>query len=88
MAPLVDNPQIKQASLHNPLPLQLHTYIWPFLIIWPAFSAIYFSPQRYEQYIQSSEWTFVWIASITTFQSLFWLMTHWNVNLKSAFTTT
>ncbi|KAJ5041952.1 hypothetical protein J3E74DRAFT_426894 [Bipolaris maydis] len=65
MAPLVDNPQIKQASLHNPLPLQLHTYIWPFLI-------------RYEQYIQSSEWTF----------SLFWLMTHWNVNLKSAFTTT
>jgi cation-transporting ATPase 13A1 len=88
MAPLVDNPQIKQASLHNPLPLQLHTYIWPFLIIWPAFSAIYFSPQRYEQYIQSSEWTFVWVASITTFQSLFWLMTHWNVNLKSAFTTT
>ncbi|RAR09727.1 cation-transporting ATPase 4 [Stemphylium lycopersici] len=79
---------IKQASLHNPLPLQLHTYIWPFLIIWPAFSAVYFSPQRYEQYIQSSEWTFVWVASITTFQSLFWLMTHWNVNLKSAFTTT
>ncbi|KAJ6199358.1 LOW QUALITY PROTEIN: cation-transporting ATPase 4 [Bipolaris maydis] len=64
-------PLIKQASLHNPLPLQLHTYIWPFLI-------------RYEQYIQSSEWTFVWIATITTFQSLFWLMTHWN----SAFTTT
>ncbi|KAI1577330.1 MgtA Cation transport ATPase [Pyrenophora tritici-repentis] len=88
MAPLVDSPQIKQASLHNPLPLQLHTYIWPFLIVWPAFSAIYFSPSRYEQYIQSSEWTFVWVASITTFQSLFWLMTHWNVNLKSAFTTT
>ncbi|KAI4662883.1 uncharacterized protein J4E79_004194 [Alternaria viburni] len=44
--------------------------------------------ERYEQYIQSSEWTFVWVASITTFQSLFWLMTHWNVNLKSAFTTT
>ncbi|KAH9871013.1 hypothetical protein J1614_006587 [Plenodomus biglobosus] len=88
MAPLVDDPKIKQASLHNPLPLQLHTYIWPFLILWPAFSAIYLSPERYEKYIQSSEWTFVWVASIVTFQSLFWLMTHWNVNLKSAFTTT
>src|ERR1051325_6255102 len=62
MAPLVDNPQIKQASLHNPLPLQLHTYVWPFLILWPAFSAIYLSPTRYETYIQSSEWTFVWMA--------------------------
>lgn len=88
MAPLVDDAKIRHASLHNPLPLQLHTYIWPFLILWPAFSAVYYSPQRYEQYIQSSEWTFVWVASITTLQSLLWLMTHWNVNLKSAFTTT
>jgi cation-transporting ATPase 13A1 len=87
MAPLVDNPQIKQATLHNPLPLQLHTYVWPFLILWPAFSAIYLSPTRYETYIQSSEWTFVWCAGIFTVQSLFWLMTKWNVNLKSAFTT-
>ena len=88
MAPLVDDPKIQQASLHNPLPRQLHLYVWPFLIIWPAWSAIYLSPVRYEKYIQSSEWTFVWLATIITFQSLFWLMTHWNVNLKSAFTTT
>ncbi|KAH7071845.1 hypothetical protein BKA63DRAFT_58608 [Paraphoma chrysanthemicola] len=88
MAPLIDNPQIKQASLHNPLPLQLHLYVWPFLILWPAFSAIYLSPTRYETYIQSSEWTFVWCAGIFTLQSLFWLMTKWNVNLRSAFTTT
>jgi cation-transporting ATPase 13A1 len=88
MAPLVDDPKIKQASLHNPLPWQLHTYIWPFLIVWPIFFGIYLPPQQYEKYIQSSEWTFVWVATITTFQSLFWLMTHWNVNLKSAFTTT
>ncbi|KAF1952385.1 cation-transporting ATPase 4 [Byssothecium circinans] len=86
--PLVDNPQIKHASLHNPLPLQLHTYIWPFLIIWPAFLAFYLSPERYEKHIQSSEWTFVWVGSIFTVQSLIWLSTHWNVNLKSAFTTT
>ena len=88
MAPLVDNPQIQAASLHNPLPLQLHTYIWPFLIVWPAFLAVYLSPERYEKHIQSSEWTFVWVGGITTIQSLIWLTTHWNVNLKSLFTST
>jgi cation-transporting ATPase 13A1 len=86
--PLVDNPQIKQASLHNPLPLQLHTYVWPFLLIWPAFLSFYLSPDRYERHIQSSEWTFVWVGSIFTLQALTWLTTHWNVNVKSAFTTT
>jgi cation-transporting ATPase 13A1 len=87
MAPLVNNPQIKQASLHNPLPLQLHLYVWPFLVIWPAFSSIYLSASRYDQYIQSQEWTFVWVSSIVTVQSLIWLTTQWNINLKTLFTT-
>ncbi|KAF2472847.1 cation-transporting ATPase 4 [Lindgomyces ingoldianus] len=86
--PLVDNPQIKSSSLHNPLPLQLHTYVWPFLIIWPAFLSFYLSPQRYEKHIQSEEWTFVWVGGIVTVQALIWLTTHWNVNLKSLFTST
>jgi cation-transporting ATPase 13A1 len=86
--PLVDNPQIQAATLHNPLPLQLHTYVWPFLIIWPTFLAFYLSPERYEKHIQSSEFTFVWVGGIFCLQALTWLTTHWNVNLKSAFTTT
>ena len=85
---LVDNPQIKASSLHNPLPLYLHTYIWPFLIIWPAFLAFYLSPERYEKHIQSSEWTFVWMGSIITLQSLTWLSTHWNVGIRTYFTST
>ncbi|KAK5020568.1 putative cation-transporting ATPase 1, partial [Cryomyces antarcticus] len=88
MAPLVDNSQIKSATLHNPLPLALHAYVWPFLVIWPAFFAFYLSPERYEKYIQSSEWTFVWSGSIITLQSLIWLTTHWNVELKALFTST
>jgi cation-transporting ATPase 13A1 len=86
--PLVDNPQIKHATLHNPLPLQLHAYVWPFLIVWPAFLSVYLSPERYERHLQSSEWTFVWAGSITTIQALLWLSTHWNVDLRSLFTTT
>ncbi|OJJ44399.1 hypothetical protein ASPZODRAFT_101462 [Penicilliopsis zonata CBS 506.65] len=88
MARLVDDHQIQHASLHNPLPLQLHTYVWPFLIVWPIFFAFYLSPERYDEYIQGQEWTFVWSGSIITAQSLFWLMTKWNININTLFTTT
>ncbi|OQE07865.1 hypothetical protein PENVUL_c012G01543 [Penicillium vulpinum] len=88
LAKLVDDPQIHTASLHNPLPWQLHTYVWPFLIIWPVFFAFYLSPDRYDTYIQGQEWTFVFAGSIVTFQSLFWLMTKWNIDINTLFTTT
>ncbi|PGG95490.1 hypothetical protein AJ79_10027 [Helicocarpus griseus UAMH5409] len=84
---LVDNAQIQSASLHNPLPLQLHAYVWPFLIIWPAFLAVYLSPERYITYIQGSEWTFLWSGGIFTLQALVWLSTKWNVNVDALFTT-
>ncbi|KAL8867469.1 MAG: hypothetical protein Q9174_005647, partial [Haloplaca sp. 1 TL-2023] len=85
---LVNNPQISSATLHNPLPLFLHTYIWPFLFAWPAFLAFYLSEERYTRYINGSEWTFVWAGSIISIQSLTWLTTKWNVNLDSLFTST
>ncbi|KAL8687937.1 MAG: hypothetical protein Q9218_006025 [Villophora microphyllina] len=85
---LVDNPQIASATLHNPLPLFLHTYIWPFLFAWPAFLAFYLSEERYTKYINGSEWTFVWAGSIISIQSLTWLTTKWNVNLNSLLTST
>lgn len=83
---LIKNPQIQSATLHNPLPLYLHAYIWPFLFIWPIFFAIYLSEDRYNRYIAGSEWTFVWAGSIFTIQSLTWLTTKWNVNLDALFT--
>lgn len=83
---LVDNSQIQSAELLNSRPLFLHAYIWPFTIAWPAFLAVYLHQDRYDTYIGASEWTFVWVGTIITFQSLFWLMTHWNINLKALFT--
>lgn len=86
MAPLVDNSQIKSAELLRPMPLQQHTYVWPFAIIWPIFLRFYLSTELYEKHIQAPEWTFVWVGSIITVQSLVWLCTHWSVNLRAAFT--
>lgn len=84
--PLVDNPQIASATLHNPLPRNLHAYIWPFMIVWPIFLAVYLSQERYDKYIGGQEWTFVWVGSILSAQALVWLCTKWDVNLKAAFT--
>ncbi|KAF3767022.1 hypothetical protein M406DRAFT_328132 [Cryphonectria parasitica EP155] len=83
---LVDNSQIKSAELLSPRPLFLHAYIWPFTIAWPVFLAIYLSPERYDKHIGGQEWTFVWMGTIITFQSLFWLSTHWSVDLRGIFT--
>ncbi|EGP83921.1 uncharacterized protein MYCGRDRAFT_101482 [Zymoseptoria tritici IPO323] len=84
---LVDRAEIKSSSLHNPLPLLFHTYIWPFAILWPVFFSYYLPQDSYDTYIGLQEWTFVYAGSIVTLQSLFWLMTFWNVNLRSLFTT-
>ncbi|KAI9681590.1 MAG: hypothetical protein M1829_000787 [Trizodia sp. TS-e1964] len=84
---IVDSPQIKSATLRNPLPIYLHAYVAPFLVLWPVFFSFYLSPERYEQHFQSFEWTFVWAGTIVTIQALTWLSTHWNVNIKSSFTT-
>ncbi|KIW00092.1 uncharacterized protein PV09_08278 [Verruconis gallopava] len=86
--PLVDNAQIKSASLHNPLPTAFRAYTWPFLILWPLFTGIYLSPAQYEKYIGAREWTLVWVGTIGTLQAFVWLSTKWNVDIRTAFTTT
>jgi len=87
-APLVDDPQIASATLHNPLAWYLHTYVWPFLLIWPVFFSVYLSEDSYDQYIDGQEWTFVFSGTIVTLQSLTWLSTNWNVNIAALFTST
>jgi cation-transporting ATPase 13A1 len=64
----------------------LHAYIWPFVILWPVFFSFYLSQESYDQYIGGQEWTFVFSGSIVTLQSLLWLMTFWNVNIRALFT--
>lgn len=85
---LVDNEQIAQASLHNPLPAYLRAYVWPFTILWPIFLAFYFNQNLYDDYIDGQEWTFVWIATIGSLQALAWLSTKWSVNVDTSFTCT
>ncbi len=84
--PLVASPEIKSAELLVPLPLQYHAYVWPFAILWPIFLRYYLTPELFAKYIGAPEWTFVWVGSIVTLQSLVWLSTNWSVDLKALFT--
>jgi manganese-transporting P-type ATPase len=83
----VDNPQIQEASLHDPLPLFLRPYVWPFTVLWPIFLAFYLHQDLYDDYIDGQEWTFVWVATIFSLQSLAWLSTKWSVHVATIFTT-
>lgn len=85
---LVDNDQVQSASLHNPLPIYLRLYVWPFTILWPIFLAIYLDQDRYDDYIDGQEWTFVWVATISCLQALSWLSTKWSVHFDTRFTCT
>lgn len=83
---LVRSSQIKSAELLRPLPWYSHAYVWPFAIAWPVFLRYYLSVDLYEKHIGGPEWTFVWLGTIITFQSLAWLTTKWSVNLRAIFT--
>ena len=87
MGTLVDDAQIKSASLHKPLSLALHAYSWPFILLWPVFLGAYLQPDSYDHYFQSREWTVVYSGALLTLQVLAWLVTKWSVDLRALFTT-
>ncbi|KAK9475479.1 uncharacterized protein V1510DRAFT_409320 [Dipodascopsis tothii] len=82
---LVDNATVVDASLHHRLSLALRAYVWPFYVLYPTFGYYYFN--HYDEYINGSEWTFVYLGSIISLQVLLWLMTHWSVEIETLFTT-
>ena len=77
---------VTRISLHNPLPRWAHAYILPFIPLYPILSAIYFF--KYDEYIGSEEWTFVYFGSLLTINALTWLCVHWSVTLEALFTAT
>lgn len=80
---IVHNPAIQDAQLLVPKLLLARVYVWPFGIIYPLFFQVYFN--HYETYIGGSEWTFVYLMAIGSFNILFWLMPYWNIDINSKF---
>jgi cation-transporting ATPase 13A1 len=83
---LIQSKSITSASFHNPLPLQWHTYVWPFAILYPVWGYIYVA--HYDTYIGSEEWTFVSLGSLIAINALIFLVGEWSVSVKAIFTCT
>jgi len=83
---LVSSTLISSLSLHNPLPRWAHAYVLPFIPLYPIFGTIW--SFKYDEYIGSEEWTFVYLGTIITLNALTWLFVQWSVTFEALFTAT
>ncbi|KZT06595.1 endoplasmic reticulum Ca-transporting P-type ATPase [Laetiporus sulphureus 93-53] len=81
----VNSPEISAATLHIALPWYLHLYTVPSLCLYPLLAYAYYV--KYEQWIQSEEWTFLACVSVGVTHALSFLFTRWSTRAKAWITT-
>jgi cation-transporting ATPase 13A1 len=82
---VVDSPEIASASLHVYTPWYYHLYTIPFLSLYPVLAYAYHV--KYDEWIQSEEWTFLACTSLLTLHALSFLVTRWSTGAKAWVTT-
>ena len=78
--------EIAAVSLHAALPWYTHLYTIPFLSLYPVLAYAYFV--KYDDWLQSEEWTFLACVSLGLGHALSFLFTRWNTGVKAWITTT
>ncbi|EPQ28853.1 uncharacterized protein PFL1_03656 [Pseudozyma flocculosa PF-1] len=86
MAIAVQSPEIASVTLHRAIPFHLHLYVLPFLSLYPI--AAYAYLVRYDDWIRSEEWTFVYTVGLVTLHALSFLVTKWSIAAKAIITCT
>ncbi|KAF9561719.1 endoplasmic reticulum Ca-transporting P-type ATPase [Agrocybe pediades] len=81
----VISPEIARASLHIAVPWQKHVYGFPFLSLYPLLAYTYFV--KYDDWIVSEEWTFVYCVLLGAGHALSFLVTKWNAGARAWITT-
>ncbi|PPQ67683.1 hypothetical protein CVT26_007410, partial [Gymnopilus dilepis] len=81
----VISPEIARASLHISVPWQKHIYGYPFLSLYPVLAYAYFV--KYDEWIVSEEWTFVFCVALGVSHALSFLVTKWNAGARAWITT-
>ena len=77
--------EIAAVSLHSALPWYTHLYTIPFLSLYPVLAYAYFV--KYDDWLQSEEWTFLACVSLGLGHALSFLFTRWNTGAKAWITT-
>ncbi|RDX42013.1 endoplasmic reticulum Ca-transporting P-type ATPase [Lentinus brumalis] len=77
--------EITGVSLHVRLPWYTHLYTIPFLCFYPLLAYAYYV--KYDDWLQSEEWTFLACVSLGLGHALSFLFTKWNTGAKAWITT-
>lgn len=80
----VISPEIASVTLHKRLPIQYHLYTTPFLCLYPIYAYAYLV--KYDTWVRSEEWTFIYTVALITGHALSFLATRWSVGAKARIT--
>ncbi|KAI0946865.1 hypothetical protein AcW1_010201 [Taiwanofungus camphoratus] len=81
----VQSSEISAATLHIALPWYLHIYAIPCLALYPLLAYAYYV--RYDDWLQSEEWTFLACVTVGVTHALSFLATRWHTGAKAWITT-
>ncbi|KAH8827253.1 hypothetical protein DL96DRAFT_1606032 [Flagelloscypha sp. PMI_526] len=73
---LVDSPEVKSLSLHTLTSTWTHIYALPFLCFYPLVAYAYYV--KYDEWVRSEEWTFLYTVGLTASHALSFLITRWS----------
>ncbi|KAF8842460.1 endoplasmic reticulum Ca-transporting P-type ATPase [Paxillus ammoniavirescens] len=80
-----ESSEIARASLHVALPWYTYIYTIPFLSLYPLLAYAYYV--KYDDWIQSEEWTFLACVLLGAGHALSFLVTRWSAGAKARITT-
>lgn len=73
--------EIASVALYRKRPLWSHLYMLPFLSLYPVLAYTYYV--RYDDWVKSEEWTFVYTVALVASHALSYLVTHWDVRAEA-----
>jgi cation-transporting ATPase 13A1 len=80
----VNSPEIIRASLHHRIPTKWHPYALPVLPLYPLLAYAYYI--KYDDWLQSEEWTFLACVALGAGHALSFLVTRWSQGAKAFLT--
>ncbi|KAI0696646.1 endoplasmic reticulum Ca-transporting P-type ATPase [Cytidiella melzeri] len=81
----VESPEIAAATLHKALPTYTYLYTLPFLSLYPVLAYAYYI--KYDDWLQSEEWTFLACTTLGVGHALSFLVTKWSTGARAWVTT-
>ncbi|KDN43683.1 putative SPF1-P-type ATPase [Tilletiaria anomala UBC 951] len=80
----IQSPDIASITLHKRVPLIWHLYGIPCLSLYPLYLYTYFA--KYDEWVKSEEWTFIYTLGLFGGHALSFLVTRWSIKAKALIT--